>query len=272
MLPLLVLGSAACSFSLKAGSSSSEAGKPATPGSPDGATPASKPVADAPTDPPADATEPAGDDPAGADPADPEPTRERPGTGSLAPGVEPKLTAVCRVDDPSLAEVCHAVLDPIAADDLAAWEVQLTEEVTLTRPSHQRGTQRLVGASEIRKMSDEAGGLRTLMHLDAADRVVGTVHSDCRTCRRSFVAFETNSRSGTITVTVDMTKPPRVSAVEIASRVRRRHLGEARTRPRGGPATLEAPKEPNRKPTPEPPAEAGAEAGPAPAAKARKTQ
>ncbi|MEM9455168.1 MAG: hypothetical protein AAGF11_13385 [Myxococcota bacterium] len=262
MLPLLALGLTACSFSFKAGSqSSTKAGKPATQSPADeGTAPASKPIADAPTEAEAQSVEAEAAEPAGTEP-DPGPTRTRPVVGTVTPNVEPRLTAVCRVEDESLSDLCHVALDPIAADDFAAWETQLADGVTLTRPSYQKGMQRIEGPAEVRKLSEDLGGLRTLMHLGASDRVVGTLHSDCRTCRRSFVAFETNSRSGTIVVTVDMTTPPRVSMVEVGSRVGRRHLGEhlrKRTRggPTGGPTTLEAPKEPNKEPTAAPEPEA----------------
>jgi len=230
VLPLLVLGLAACSYSFKAGGASSTsdgAGKPAksTPGP--AANTAAKPL------PGTDA------------PAEPSPMRVTPVVHEPAPVVDPKRTAVCRITDESLMPLCHAVLDPIAADDLVGWEQQLALEATVVHPSH--GDQRVEGVAEIRSLAQEVGGVRQLLHLTTVDRVVGTLQNDCRRCRRAFVAFELNSRSGTTLVTVDMTQPPRISMVEIGSRLQRRPLGEtvpgftAKTTPAVDPPASTAP-------------------------------
>lgn len=249
-LALWALGSFACSFSFKSGSSSAEAGKPGT-SEPDAASkPTSKPIAKtdstADPEPTPEPSEPVAGDPARtpadptADPtADPGPSRVPPRSDEPAPVVDPQRTAVCRIDDATLAALCHQAFDPIAADDLDGWLAQLGEGAVLTRPAHQAGMQRLRGADEIRKLAVEVGGLRSLVHLRPTDRVVGTVSNDCRGCRRAFVAFEANTRSGTVVVTYDMRQPPRISTVEVASQVRRRHLG-----------TAVAPKAPTREPTP----------------------
>jgi hypothetical protein len=138
--------------------------------------------------------------------------------------VEPRLTAVCRVEDPSLEAICHRALDPIAADDVEAWVAQLGEGVVLTRPIPGEALQRMQGPQAVRDAATDAGGLRALLHLRPTDRVVGTLANDCRRCRRAFVAFEANTRSGTLVVTVEATQPPKISSVEVASRVRRRPL------------------------------------------------
>lgn len=238
-LPLLALTLAACSFSFKAGSGSNAAGKPAkqTPG-PEATKPTRKPIAGTETEPAADPagteTEPAADP---AKPLTPPPRVQQP-----PPVVEPKVTAVCRVTDDTLKNLCHRVFDPIAADDFGSWTAQLDDGVTLVRPSRQEGMQRLRGPDDIRTMAEDVGGLRSLLHMNATDRVVVTLHNDCRGCARSFVSYETNSRSGTIVVTVSMGRPPQVTLIEVGSAVGRRPLGVHR-RPSKRPATLEAPKE-----------------------------
>lgn len=228
-ISLLVLGLAACSFSFKSGSgSSSEAGKPAI--ASDGGSsskPSSKPIA-------------GGDDAQPSEPApDPAVAEEPPPVAEPPAVVEPQLTAVCRVEDESLAALCHRVFDPIAADDADAWSRQLGEAVVLTRPSYRKGMQRLQGPEAVVEAAAGAGGLRALLHIRTTDRIVVTPSNDCRACRRSFVAYELNTRSGTVVVSVDMTQPPAISAVEVGSHARRRHLEEARQ-----PAPPPAPKKP----------------------------
>ncbi len=216
-LPLLALGLAACSFSFKAGSKASGEGKPTTGAEPDSPNTAPKPVADADTTP--DTTPDTPEEPGAEAP----PSRSA-GADEPPPAVEPMATAVCRVHDASLLELCHAVMDPIASNDLAAWADQLAEGVVLTRPSHEQGMQRFAGAKEVREGAEAVGGLRALLHLHETDRVVATVSNDCRSCRRSLVAYELNSRSGTIVVSVDLGQPSRIFGVEIDSRVHRRQL------------------------------------------------
>jgi hypothetical protein len=224
-LSLAALGLAACSFSFKAGSSASnEAGKPAVQGEQAAGKPASKPIgkpgASAPTRPdaPAEPTTPTED----AGPHRTPPVEEPP------PVVEPTLTAVCRVADDSLEALCHRALDPIAADDLDAWSEQLGEGIVVTRPAFRKGVHRIQGPQAVRDAATRAGGLRRMLSLRPTDRVVGTLANDCRQCRRSFVAFEANTRAGTIVVTLEMTQPPVITAVEVDSQIRRRHLEERR--------------------------------------------
>lgn len=251
-LGLSALCLAACSMSFRAGSSSSaEAGKPAaSSGTDDRPTaPTTKPIAKA---------DPAPRDPAPSDPADdettpaddPGPARQPPATEE-PPGVEPRLTAVCRVEDPVLATLCHDVLDPIAADDLDAWLRQVGEGAVLVRPSHEAGMQRLRGTAALRELATDVGGLRAMLHLRPVDRVVGTVANDCRQCRRSLVTFEANTRSGTVVVGVEMAQPPRIVSVEVGAQVRRRHLGTAVQRRRAQDPVVEAP--PSEPPPSEPP-------------------
>jgi hypothetical protein len=228
----LVLGLAACSYSFQAGSTSSTAsGKPATSDA-DGSSrkPTSKP-----TSKPTKKATPVEPEPTEPAPADPEPTEEDAGPTRLPPGtdepppvVEPRLTAVCRVEDASLEALCHRALDPIAGDDIDAFIGQLGEGVVVTRPTYRKGTQRLQGPQAVRDTATTAGGLRALLHLRPTDRVVGTLANDCRACRRSFVTFEVNTRSGTVVVGLEMTQPPVITSVEVGSHVRRRHLEQAR--------------------------------------------
>jgi hypothetical protein len=268
-LSLLVLGLAACSYSFQAGShSSTEAGKPATADA-DGTSrkPTSKPITK--TDPaeakPAETepTEPERTDPTRTKPepaAEDEDPARQPGTEEPPPVVEPRLTAVCRVEDPTLEALCHRALDPIAADDVDAFIGQLGEGVVVTRPGYRKGTQRLQGLQAVRDAATTAGGLRAFLHLRTTDRVVGTVANDCRMCRRSFVAFDANTRSGTVTVTMDMTQPPAIRSVQVDSQMRRRNLEPARRPAPKPPATIVVPPaedepstepvEPKREPDP----------------------
>ena len=228
-IPLLGLSLAACSFSFKAGSKSADdaTARPApTDGEPSTSDP--KPVATADPKP---ASEPEPPPPAVAD--EPEPT------------VEPAAVAVCRVEDAGLAEMCHFVFDPIAANDTEAWAANLNDSIVVTRPSHDETMHRMTGPSHVKKAAAKSGGLRALMHLNDTDRVVGTLANDCRDCRRSFVAFQANTRSGTIVVRVETSQPPKIAAVDITSRVLRPRLGKAKPGGSGdGPSrTLEAPKD-----------------------------
>ncbi len=231
-ISFVALGLAACSYSFKAGSGS-EAGKPTTSsGDAPSRKPISKPVDGSDPAPPSEPTEDA--DPHRTPPADEPP-----------PVVEPTLTAVCRVEDESLAALCHRVFDPIAADDLAAWSRQLGEGVVVTRPAYRKGMQRLQGPQAVRDAAEAAGGVRALLHLRPTDRLVGTLANDCRQCRRALVSFEVNTRSGTVAVSVDMTQPPVISSVDVGSHARRRHLEAARQPPARKPepgATVVTPK------------------------------
>lgn len=254
-LSLAALGLAACSFSFKAGSDPlPEAGKPSTEADAPASKPTRKPIDAAdpsePTNPseptaPAEPTEPTDD----AGPTRTPPVEEPP------PVVEPKLTAVCRITDPSLEALCHRALDPIAADDVDTWAGQLGEAVVVTRPGFRKGTQRILGPQAVRDAVARAGGLRALLNLRPTDRLVGTVSNDCRQCRRAFVAFEANTRSGTIVVGVEMSQPPQIREVDVGSRMRRVQLAPQPTaRP---PATVVPKKEPvedvaTPKPTPTP--------------------
>lgn len=225
-LTLAALGLAGCSFSFRSGSgSSNEAGKPAIrdDAQPSATKPTRKPIAKADPQAPAKPAEPAATEPdEGAGPTRTPPAEEPP------PVVEPKRTAVCRTQDPTLEALCHRALDPIAADDLEAWAGQLDEQVVVTQPTYREGLQRVQGPKAVLDLATRAGGLRALLHLRPTDRVVGTVASDCRRCRRAAVVFEANARSGTFTVEVEMTQPPAISAVRVGSHVRRRHLEELR--------------------------------------------
>lgn len=157
--------------------------------------------------------------------------------------VEPQLTAVCRTTDDALEALCHRGFDPVAADDLGAWASQLAKGVVLTRPAHQQDMQRLQGAELVEALAEGSGGLRSLMHLRPTDRLVVTVSNDCRACRRAFVAFEANTRSGTVGVIFEMTQPPTIASVDISAQARRRHLGKARNPPPAS-AREPAPQEP----------------------------
>ena len=123
---------------------------------------------------------------------------------------------------------CAIARSTPAANDLDAWVAVLADGVVLTRPSHDADAQRLEGPKTVRKFAMKAGGLRELVHLEAGDRVVGTVSNDCRRCRRAFVAFQANTRSGTMVVSLDLGTPSSIQLVEIGSDVRRRRLGTAR--------------------------------------------
>ncbi|MEX1362420.1 MAG: hypothetical protein AB1Z98_04795 [Nannocystaceae bacterium] len=238
VLPSLALSLAACSFSFKTGSGPGDvAGKPAK--GTDGPAPAEGP----------------GKPVAGAEPAaDPEPTTETdpertadpdapaPNTTLSAP-----TTAVCRVDDAEMLALCHQVLDPIAADDLVAWTAVLGDEVVLTRPSMRAGSQRLQGPEAVESMAGRTGGLRQLMHVQGSDRIVGTLANDCRDCRRAFVAFEANTRTGTTVIRVDMTQPPRVTSVSVGSNLRRGSLSKG-----GATKPTAEPTKPTVSPTIEP--------------------
>lgn len=253
-LSLVALGLTACSFSFKSGSSaSSHAGKPAVTGddSSDGSTgkPTKKPIHPAEPKSPSHPAEPTHDT-SGTD-EDAGPTRKPP-TPEPPPSVEPSLTAVCRVQDPTLESLCHQALDPIAADDVDAWATQLAAGVVLTRPTYRRGMQRLEGPKAIRDVAGRSGGLRAMLHLRPTDRIVGTLSRDCRQCRRAMVEFQANTRSGTITVDVEMTQPPTIIGVEVDSHVRRPHLEGLRhptTPPPEKPAVI-VPPEP-AEPSPE---------------------
>lgn len=236
-LSLAALGLAACSFSFKAGSDAPEAGKPTADGDAPASKPTRKPIDEARPAEPAEPSEPA----APSEPADAAGPTRTPPVEEPPPVVEPKLTAVCRVTDPSLEALCHRALDPIAADDIDAWADQLGDGIVVTRPGFRKGTQRIQGPQAVRDAVTRAGGLRALLNLRPTDRLVGTVSNDCRQCRRSFVAFEANTRSGTIVVGMEMSQPPRVLQVDVGSRMRRTNL---------------APQEPTpvpRPPVPRPP-------------------
>jgi hypothetical protein len=217
----MALGLAACSFSFKSGGASSSTGKPAVTGDEpsDASSTTKKPLA---KHDPAAPSQPAEPD-AGETNEDAGPTRTPP-TPEPPPSVEPQLTAVCRVYDSTLASLCHAALDPIAADDLEAWTAQLGAGVVLTQPTYRKGMQRLEGPKAVHDVAARAGGLRAMLHLRPTDRVVGTLAHDCRQCRRAIVEFQANTRSGTFTIEVEMTQPPAIAVVEIDSHVRRRHL------------------------------------------------
>jgi hypothetical protein len=228
-ISLVALGLAACSFSYRAGSSpGSEAGKPAVREDQPTGKPASKPItkpiatadANAPTQPDAP-SEPA-TPPESADPTRTRPVEEPP------PVVEPMATAVCRVSDAALEALCHLVLDPIAADDLEGWSAVLDEGVVVTRPGLRQGVRRIEGPQAVRDAATRAGGLRRMLGLRPTDRIVGTVANDCRRCRRAFVAFEANTRAGAIMVSLEMTQPPVITAVELGAQARRRHLDALR--------------------------------------------
>jgi hypothetical protein len=273
-LSLLVLGLAACSYSFQAGSTSSTAtGKPASSDA-DGSSrkPTSKPISK-----PIDKADPAAPAPTEPTPAEPEPTREDAGPTRLPPGteepppvVEPQLTAVCRVEDASLEALCHRALDPLAADDIDAFAGQLAAGVVVTRPNYRKGMQRLEGPQAVRDVATTSGGLRALLHLRPTDRVVGTLANDCRACRRSLVAFEVNTRSGTVVVGLEMTQPPVIVSVEVGSHVRRRYLGQVRHPTPTKPATVvPPPQEPTviAPPKEEPAAEPASKVEEAPAKK-----
>lgn len=216
VLPSLALSLAACSFSFKTGSGPGDVdGKPAQ--GADGPAPADGPGKPVANPQPAADPEPTAE----ADPEpEPEPTADPdPNTTLTAP-----TTAVCRVDDAQMLELCHQVLDPIAADDVAAWTAVLGDEVVLTRPSLRAGSQRLQGPEAVESMAGRTGGLRQLMHVAGSDRIVGTLANDCRDCRRAFVAFEANTRTGTSVIRVDMTQPPQVTSVSVGSNLRRGSL------------------------------------------------
>lgn len=239
--PLLLLGVAACSFSFKAGGQPDDAtAKPAKGGAADpgdGDAPVtSKPIADADPDGGADDAGGAGAAGGSDAPADPppradepsdegNPARQPPGDddsgdapGRLAPT---PTTAMCRIGDADLDALCHQVLDPIASDDIDALVTLLGAGSTLIHPSHTRGHQRYTGPEAIAGAASESGGLRALLHIDPTDRVVGTVSNDCRNCRRQFVAFQFNTRSGTVEVSVTPGSPPQVFAVDASAQVRR---------------------------------------------------
>lgn len=253
-LSLVALGLTACSFSFKSGSSaSSHAGKPAVTGdsSSDGASskPTKKPIHPAEPKSPSHPAEPTPD--TGGTDEDAGPTRKPP-TPEPPPSVEPSLTAVCRVQDPTLESLCHQALDPIAADDVDTWATQLAAGVVLTRPTYRRGMQRLEGPKAIRDVAGRSGGLRAMLHLRPTDRIVGTLSRDCRQCRRAMVEFQANTRSGTITVDVEMTQPPTIIAVEVDSHVRRPHLEGLRhptTPPPKKPAVIVPPAKPEPEPS-----------------------
>lgn len=248
VLPGAVLGLAACSFSFSSGSRPAGEGKPAT-GS-EQADPASspgKPVG-----------KPAEESPAEESPVEEPPVEEPPTPTSGNTELVASSTAVCRIKDATLAELCHRVLDPVAADDVDAWASVLSENVVLTRRTFEAGTQRLDGVGAVRKMAAKSGGLRALLNVKASDRVVGTVANDCRDCRRSFVTLEFNTRTGTTELFVNTTQPSMVTTVNVGSNLRREPLPEA-NRPtlqpkpskpatvvkpatKGG-ATLQAPKQ-----------------------------
>ncbi|MEM7153943.1 MAG: hypothetical protein AAF799_13925 [Myxococcota bacterium] len=235
-LPLVVAGPVACSFSFKAGSGSPDDGKPAVASKDDAGDGASagKPVDGGAAAEPEPEPEPEGrptgltDTPAG-DPPPPEPAP----SSTLAP----RKTAVCRIDDATLAAMCQRVLDPIAADDAKAWVAVLHDDVVLTHPSYARGDQRFEGRDAVKDLADKVGGVRTLLHANATDRIVGTVVNDCRNCRNPFVGFQANTRSGTVVVEVALGKPVMVNAVEVSSDLQRPHLREAKP----GVATLSTP-------------------------------
>lgn len=227
-LSLVALASAGCSFSFKSGSgTSNQAGRPAIRDGeePRATKPTTKPIAKADPEAPADPAEPAVTEP------DQGPTRTPPAQDP-PPVVEPKLTAVCRTQDSTLEALCHRALDPIAADDLDAWVGQLDEQVVVTRPTYRRGMQRVEGPQRVRGLADRAGGLRALLHLRPTDRIVGTVANDCRQCRRAVVVFEANTRSGTITVELEMTQPPQIVVVDVGAHMRRRPLEELEKKPK----------------------------------------
>jgi hypothetical protein len=262
-LSLVVLGLAGCSYSFKSGSSAStESGKPAVDdGDPSSGKPTRKPIAEAD---PSEPSEPAEPDEGGR--PDEGPTRTPP-AAEPPPVVEPRLTAVCRVQDATLEELCHRTLDPIAADDLDAWVGQLATGIVVTRPTHRGDLRRVEGPTAVQDMATRVGGLRALLHLRPTDRVVGTLANDCRQCRRAFVAFEANTRSGTFTVGVEMTQPPAIVSVELGSHMRRRHLGALR-QPTRTPPEKPTVVVPSAKAEPEPSHEIVA---PAPAPEAKPT-
>ncbi len=224
-VPLLALGLTACSFSFKAGSKSADdaTARPAPTSDDDASATAPKPVAT-------------------ADPEPAEPTRVPPAVADQPePTVEPRITAVCRVQDEGLASLCHRAFDPIAANDMDRWIANLADDVVVTRPSHDETMHRIQGTEQLREVATDLGGVRALMHLNDTDRVVGTVSNDCRQCRRAFVGFQANTRSGTVVVNMDTSQPPRVVGIEVTSRVRRPRLGEARP---GGKAPVTIPLAP----------------------------
>jgi hypothetical protein len=231
-LSLVVLGLAGCSFSFRSGgSSSSQKGKPAIANDdePSGKPVTRKPIAKTDSDAPTRPTKPSQPSQPGVSEPDEGagPTR-RPPAEDPPPVVEPTLTAVCRTQDPTLEALCHRAFDPIAANDLDAWIGQLDERVVVTRPTSRKGKQRVEGPQAVRDLVGRAGGLRAFLHLRPTDRIVGTVANDCRKCRRAVVVFEANTRSGTVAVEVEMTQPPAIVSVDIASQVRRPHLEELR--------------------------------------------
>jgi hypothetical protein len=245
-LSLAVLGLAACSFSFKSGgSSSANTGKPAVGGGhPSSSKPTHKPITKTDPSAPRQPAEPTPDE----GQPDEGPTRTPPAE-EPPPVVEPRLTAVCRIQDHTLATLCHGALDPIAADDVDAWLEQLATDVVVTRPSYHEEMQRVEGPQAVRDVATRAGGLRALLHLRPTDRIVATLANDCRECRRAFVAFEANTRSGTFSVRVETTQPPAIVAVELGSHMRRRHLGGFQHPTPPKPPTVVVPP---AKPEPEP--------------------
>lgn len=115
--------------------------------------------------------------------------------------------AVCRVDDPALAELCHRALDPIAADDDVALLGTLSEDARFSRPGAAGEPIVADGVDAIREEIADAGGPRGLVNLEDGDRVVGRLIEDCRSCEKASVTVGATTRSGSVHVELLLAQP-----------------------------------------------------------------
>lgn len=242
-MPLLAVGLAACSFSFKAGGGGDKAtAKPAQSSGDATPTTGSK---GKPINPGQEPAEPEAEQPEASDPERlPPASDDPPPPERLAPTV---TTAVCRVSNKTQAQLCHTVLDPVAANDLDAWMAVVSDDIVLTHPSHQKGGQRYTGPQAIADAATQLGGLRALLHINSTDRIVATVSGECQSCSEPFVAYQLNTRSGTVVVRVRASNSPRVTEVEVASEVRRPTLTAADQKP---PRAEDKPARAEKKPDP----------------------
>ena len=134
-------------------------------------------------------------------------------TPALAAGTP----AICRVEDSALADLCHRALDPIASDDDVALLAVLSDDVRFTRPGADGEPVVVEGLDALREEIADFGGPRGLVNLEDADRVVGRVVEDCRSCDKATVTVAATTRSGSVEVELLMSQPARARKIALRS-------------------------------------------------------